>query len=192
MNGQKKLSPLKVQPNISICEEMAAFLREQLSCGAFSYALEFGTGTGGSTEVIAPYVKKLITVDNRQDCADFTANRLRHLGNVIYLVGYERVNIERLVPYRFDFVFIDGPFDIRKRYTAFQHWYPLIADNALIVLDDCRHKRGKAMLEHMAKDYGFQITVWEERARGIGVFRNVLGTEGRVVFIREEGGDKNE
>ncbi len=163
----------KEDADMSIGKEMVDFLERQLSPVDVrpKMALEFGTGAGTATTVIAKYAAKLVTVDHDPKWTRHAKQKLasdlsRPYDNIIFITGYDNIPTFD-EPY--DFVFVDGPPDVAggRKNTLLKYWDRL-ATTAVIVFDDTNRKKIQNFVKDIAKEKNCAF-VLSVTGRGIGV-----------------------
>ena len=125
--------------------------------------LEFGTGTGRATEILAEGAESVITMDASAEYMGHTVERLTHLNNIQYCLGYEPFEAD------VDMVFIDGPRGGKARREALIKWWPHLKEGTLFVMDDATRDADATLVEWQ-KLWGITYEVLPV-ARGIGIFR---------------------
>jgi len=151
---------------MSLPKSMLLFLQKYLAIVKPKRSLEFGTGAGVGTELLAMMSNQVITLDHDLGWSKHTQQKLSKKGihNVAYLVGY---NVA--LPYGdFDFLLVDGPpgGDLRRD-TVIRYW-KYLKPGASIVMDDLFRKEEQIALRTWARLYGAKTEIIETD-RSIGV-----------------------
>ena len=143
--------------SMSLPNSMLLFLQKFLTVIKPIRSLEFGTGAGVGTELLAKLSKQVITLDHDLNWSKYTQQKLSKKGihNVAYLVGY---NIA--LPYGdFDILLVDGPPGGLARRDAVIRYWKYLKPGATIILDDVFRKDEQNALATWKKLYGAKTEI---------------------------------
>lgn len=157
---------MEEKTSMSLPNSMLLFLEKFLTVTKPTRSLEFGTGAGVGTELLAMMSKQVITLDHDLNWSKYSQQKLSKKGihNVAYLVGY---NVA--LPYGdFDFLLVDGPPGGDLRRDAVIRYWKYLKPGATIVMDDLVLKGEQNALKTWAKLYGAKIEIIKTD-RSIGV-----------------------
>ncbi len=146
----------------SITSKTGEYL-EKITWGKNFYVLEFGTGTGRATEILAKHTRQVITLDASREYSEYTKERLKHLDNIKYHVGYKPSTTNA------DLLFIDGPKGGKARRETLIKWWSYLKDGIVIVVDDAVRDE-EATLVPWKELWGIDYRILPID-RGIGVFK---------------------
>lgn len=154
---------LKERADMSIPDELKCFLEDVLCQLKPSRSLEFGTGAGIATEIIAKHTNCLVTIDQHEE---WSRHAWKKLGHKYHNIGF-KVRFDGTAPGKdFDFLFIDGPKGGNARKKAFEMYIPLLAKDCVIIADDTNRRKDRAFFLDLAS-YGFNCILFKQ-GRGIG------------------------
>jgi len=156
-----------VQPSVgmSIPDYMQDFLREKLQEMRPKHALEFGTGAGVATKILAQHSERVTTQETFEEWLKFSANKLKSYKNIDFLLGYNMPLSVNSV----DFVFVDGPKGCDNRIKPFLFHWDSIIPGSMCVFDDANQHgiRELFLTLHRKKNIRYHI---DNKERGIGWF----------------------
>jgi hypothetical protein len=165
---------MEEKSNWSIPDEMAKFLEAQLlnlreKLPKNIRCLEFGTGAGKATKIMAGLSFSVHTFDADGEWTKHTTVKLKEYRNIRFYVGYEP---NSLTEDKINFVFIDGPKKGSKesRSDVLVKFWDKIEPGATIIMDDCNRPEEKEALEKWKFLWGIDYKIID-KGRGIGIFK---------------------
>jgi predicted O-methyltransferase YrrM len=133
-------------------------------------ALEFGTGTGAATEILAKHCDIVNTYEAHNEWVDFAKNKLKKYDNIVFNCGY----FHTLMPtkeYKYDLVFVDGPKGAPgiERITPFLFQWENIKHGATCIFDDANQKGVRNLFKLLKEFFSIDYKI-DNKERGIGEF----------------------
>lgn len=129
-------------------------------------ALEFGTGHGVATDIIARYSDFVVTHEAHSEFIEISKQKLKHHDNIEFRHGYFEYYADY---YKYDFVFIDGPKGCPNRTAPFLFNWGNILPGAYCLFDDANQPAVRALFEYLKKVHKVEYTVCNAE-RGMGEF----------------------
>jgi len=153
-----------------IPDYLEKYLHEKLSILKPKYSLEFGTGTGTATEIIAKYSECVDTFETYKEWSDFSKNKLEKYDNINFNIGYFHHEMP-LEMNRYNFAFIDGPKGAPgiERISPFLYQWKNIKSGALCIFDDANQKGVRTLLKILHDIFKINYII-SGVGRGIGEF----------------------
>ena len=142
---------------MSLPNSMLLFLQKFLTVTKPVRSLEFGTGAGVGTEMLAMLSKQVVTLDHDLNWSKYAQQKLSKKGihNVAYLVGYN-INL----PFGdFDILLVDGPPGGNARRDTVIRYWKYLKPGATIILDDVFRKDEQNALATWKKLYGAKTEI---------------------------------
>jgi predicted O-methyltransferase YrrM len=158
---------VEFKEGMSIPDYLQVYLEKKLKEIKPKYALEFGTGYGVATEIIAKYSDRTDTFENDPDFFQLVFKKFgNNRKNVRCFQNYYTF-IEKDIKY--DFVFIDGPKGANNRIAPLLFHWLNIKSGALCVFDDANQPGIRELFKLLKNLYGIDYTI-DNKDRGIGKF----------------------
>ncbi len=154
---------MEISTSMSIANSMKDYLYKRLEAFPPKRILEFGTGAGVATEILAEFAP-VVTFENLPEWHRFSSNRLSHLKNVSLVLGYD----PKMVYWIFDFVFVDGPKGSEPRIEMLRAFWDKIESGAIIVVDDSNQRGLRAGFKQMQEEGLLASYHVNNTDRGIG------------------------
>jgi len=157
---------IEFKEGMSIPKYLQNYLEKKLKEIKPKYSLEFGTGYGTATEIIAKYSEKVDTFEDDPNYFRYVFEKFgNNSGNVRCIQNYFTF-IEKDISY--DFAFIDGPSSEKRIAPLFFHW-DNIKSGALCLFDDANTRGIRTLLKALKNMYGINYKI-DNKERGICEF----------------------
>jgi predicted O-methyltransferase YrrM len=151
---------------MSIPGYMQEYLEEKVYKIQPKCALEFGTGHGVATKILARYSDFVVTHEMHSDFIEMTKQKLEKYDNIEYRHGYIEYYADK---YEYDFVFVDGPKGCLNRTVPFLYHWGHIKSGSYCLFDDANQTAIRALFEYLKKVYKIEYNIIGSE-RGIGEF----------------------
>lgn len=165
---KQKIMIMKPTKGMSIPDYLQTYLKKKLKVIHPKCALEFGTGAGVATRILAEYSDKVVTMETFQEWIDYSKKELKDYKNILFLKGYFDDSII-LNQNTYDFVFVDGPKGGVNRIAPFLFAWNSIKSGALCIFDDANQKGVRILFKLLEDLYGIDFRI-DNKERGIGEF----------------------